>query len=65
MKGTAIIDGEMFDHIAIFGRPEDREMIVNLPNQVRLEQQDKARICVEKYLANMKPFPKLDTGNDK
>jgi hypothetical protein len=49
VPGRAIIDREMFEHIARLGQDEHRDMILALPGRVRQEQQRLAADTVRKY----------------
>jgi len=65
VKNIAMVDGEMFKHIAALGRPSDRAIILALPGQVRAEQTEQAQACVEKYLERMQGLsdePEAGTG---
>lgn len=53
----SMIDYRMFLFIAELGRPEDRDIILDLPNKVRNDQQSSAKRCIKKYLERMKNIP--------
>lgn len=49
-----IKDFSMFRFIASLGQPHHKDIILDLPNNVREDQKEKAKECIKKYLERMK-----------